>query len=60
MGAMGVCGQTWPRINGEEKYKAIVVAKGYSHIPNVDYIAVQNNLVVHQMDVKTGYLNAQT
>ena len=62
--------------NGEEKYKACYVAKGYSQIPNIDYhetfsptakmtsvrilmqLAVQYNLTIHQMDVKTAFLNA--
>ena len=62
--------------NGEEKYKAWYVAKGYSQIPHIDYnetfsptarmtsvrilmqLAVQYNLIVHQMDVKTAFLNA--
>jgi hypothetical protein len=62
--------------NGEEKYKARYVAKGYSQIPEVDFsetfsptarmtsirmlmqLAVQHDLIVHQMDVKTAYLNA--
>lgn len=63
--------------NGEDKYKARYVAKGYSQIPDIDYFetfsptaritsiraliqyAVQNNLMVHQMDVKSAFLNAE-
>ena len=62
--------------NEKESYKARVVAKGYSQIPEIDYQetfaptarmstirtllqhAMQNDLIVHQMDVKTAYLNA--
>ena len=62
--------------NGESKYKARFVAKGYSQVQGVDYTetfaptarftsirvlmqtAVQEDLLVHQMDVKSAYLNA--
>ena len=62
--------------NGEDKFKARYVAKGYTQVSDVDYhetfsptaritsvrmliqLAVQNDMVVHQMDVKTAYLNA--
>ena len=61
--------------NSEEKSKARFVAKGYSHVDYqetfsptargtsihmVMQLAAQENLVVHQMDVKTAYLNAPT
>ena len=69
--------QVKPNPNGEEKYKARYVAKGFSQIENVDFtetfaptakvdtlrtlvnVAVQKNYVLHQMDVKTAFLNAE-
>jgi hypothetical protein len=62
--------------NGEDKYKARFVAKGYSQVQDIDYKetfaptarmssvrtllqrTVQNDMTVHQIDVKTAYLNA--
>ena len=58
--------------NGEDKFKARYVAKGYAQVSDVDYhetfsptacitsvrMLMQNDMVVHQMDVKTAYLNA--
>ena len=62
-------------LEGNPKYKARFVAKGYSQIPNVDYtetfsptarmtsikalmqVAINENLIVEQMDVKTAFLN---
>jgi hypothetical protein len=59
------------------KYKARVVAQGFSQIEGIDYdktfapvakfaslwtilaIAAECNLEVHQMDVKSAYLNAE-
>ena len=61
---------------GNEKFKARFVAKGFSQLPGVDFnetfsptaritsvrslmqVAVQHDLVIHQMDVKTAFLNA--
>ena len=61
--------------DGEERYRARYVPKGYSQILNIDYkdmfcptaritsirmllqIAMQQNLNLHQMDVKTAFLN---
>ena len=69
--------QIKPNPNGNEKYKARFVAKGYSQVPELDYnetfaptakidtlrilinLAVQNNWVINQMDVKTAFLNAE-
>jgi len=63
-------------VNGDERFKARFVAKGYSQVSGVDYyetfaptarftsirmlmqLAVQEDLEVHQMDVKSAYLNA--
>ena len=62
--------------NGDERYKARFVAKGFSQKRGIDYhetfsptarmtsirmlmqVSVQENLEIHQMDVKTAFLNA--
>ena len=63
--------------NGDDKYKARYVAKGFSQIKDVNYfetfsptarmstlrtlinISVNKNYHIHQMDVKTAFLNAE-
>jgi len=60
-----------------DKYKAILVAKGFTQKPNIDYfdtsvpmtrissiqvllaLAATHKLVIHQMDVKTAFLNGE-
>ena len=57
---------------GAKTFKARFVAKGYSQVRGIDFqetfaptanltsmhMVAQHNLVLHQMDVKTAYLNA--
>ena len=63
-------------LDGEDKYKARYVARGFSQTPELDYsetfsptarmtsvrllmqLAIENNMTIDQMDVKSAYLNA--